>query len=283
MDEITQLFTPAQILIALKWGGLLAATGLFLRAAWVTPGPVGKLVAKRWPRAFAVADAVIGIYLAVTVDLVLAWVRARARTGAPLPSDSLTPPAGRPAPTRAGDERPTPPAPRPPGEAGFATLHALLALVAACVLAVVLGMLAGGCTPRPWQDTAHIAINAAAHGVAASDTLVAGAITRDARDTARSADQLEAHYRPAITALGALRASLVAAQGAVDTAVATQAAPDRCRALELIGRARALAEDLATALRAAGVTVPDEVPRAVRLAGELAASLSPRCEVSDGG
>jgi hypothetical protein len=141
------------------------------------------------------------------------------------------------------------------------------------------------CAPRPWQDSAHIAINAAAHGLAAADGIVSGAITRDARDPARTSDQLEATWRPAITAMGSLRAALVAAQGAVDAAAATHAAGDRCHALALVARARVLAEDLATALRAAGLAVPDEVPRAIRLAGDLAASLSPRCEpeVSDAG
>jgi hypothetical protein len=184
---------------------------------------------------------------------------------------------------RAPGDRPTPPAP-PRGQDGFAKLHALFALAVAVALCVALGALAGGCAPRPWQDSAHIALNATAHGVALSDELVAGAIARDARDPARTSDQLEATWRPAITAMGSLRAALVAAQGAVDAAAATHAAGDRCHALALVARARALAEDLATALRAAGLAVPDEVPRAIRLAGDLAASLSPRCtEVPDAG
>jgi hypothetical protein len=145
-------------------------------------------------------------------------------------------------------------------------------------LLLCLALALGACAPRPWQDSAHIAINAAAHGLAAADGLVSGAITRDARDPARTSAQLDATWQPAITAMGALRAALVAAQGAVDAAAATHADGDRCHALALVARARALAEDLATALRAAGLAVPDEVPRAIRLAGDLAASLSPRCE-----
>lgn len=170
--------------------------------------------------------------------------------------------------------RPSDPPGDPPGERKTPVVPPPAAM--GVLLALALGLSQLACGPRPWHQTAHIAINSAAYGVRAADTIVAQAIERDART--RDGDSLERQYRPAITAMGAVRASLIAAQSAVDAAVATQSMPARCHARVLIDQARAAAEQLAVQLREAGVAVPDEVPRAVRLCGELAATLAPQCE-----
>ena len=142
------------------------------------------------------------------------------------------------------DDRPTdPPKPPPPATPSVG----LLALVLlACV----------GCGPRPWHVTAHAAINAQAHGLAVADAVLARAIADDAE---QSPEVLRSRYESAVRSLRVSLEVLRAAEATVDGATAAQSTAEQCRAVRAVQEALGVVSRIAEVLRAAGVSVPQEL------------------------
>ena len=149
----------------------------------------------------------------------------------------------------AEDDRPTDPPKAPPPATPSVGLLALVFAFVACV----------GCGPRPWHVTAHAAINAQAHGLAVADAVLARAIAEDAE---QSPEVLRSRYESAVRSLRVSLEVLRAAEATVDGATAAQSTAEQCRAVRAVQEALGVVSRIAEVLRAAGVSVPQELSAA---------------------
>lgn len=139
----------------------------------------------------------------------------------------------------------------------------------------LLALLLIGCggSQRPWQDSAHIALNGAAHALSVADSLVADAIHHDPDPST-----VRERFHNWVMGYTDARASLILAQSAVDSAVAVQTADAKCRAVVAIERAVHDIEPLSLLLVTMGVRTDPGIAAALHDMGSLAALLaSPGC------
>lgn len=133
---------------------------------------------------------------------------------------------------------------------------------------------------RPWDQNAHIAINASAHALVLLDDTLSAMAAHDGA-TGMDAVHLHAKYDVAARAEQEALADLVLAEHAVDLAVATGAASDRCRAAVIAGDAQQALADLRGALQPLGVAMPQDVTVGVPALASIVVEASGNCR--DGG
>ncbi|HSN29038.1 MAG TPA: hypothetical protein VLT45_22275 [Kofleriaceae bacterium] len=173
----------------------------------------------------------------------------------------------------------------PRGNSGHARTDALGFVIAAWLVGSLLASIAlHGCAsaqhPRPWDENAHATVNGATHTLRAIDT----GITTRYQQLAPDASDLATFERPYQTALHAEHDaldSLLTAEHLIDAAVATGAAPDRCRAGVAVAHARGLVTDAVNLASDFGVTVSGDASATINALEQLAMQLAPSC--ADGG
>jgi hypothetical protein len=129
---------------------------------------------------------------------------------------------------------------------------------------------------RTWDQDARIATNGAAHLLAGVDTAVATRYTQEQAD-AGNLDALDARFARVHTAETAARQALLAAEHAVDAAVNSGIAGDRCHARDLIVALNAPVHEAMQAIDEAGITVSSTEEETVTNIATAAAALAPSC------
>jgi hypothetical protein len=164
----------------------------------------------------------------------------------------------------------------------FTALNKLLTFGA--IGATALALVANCSAPqRTWDQSAHIAINTSTHALRTADTVLAELYTREARraETIEQLDAVDARWHPAVVAERTAIASLLAAEHAVDTAVASGRSADKCLVRTLLLRARTHTDDALRIARDLGATIDPATESAIHVIEGVLASLAPACS-SDG-
>jgi len=146
---------------------------------------------------------------------------------------------------------------------------------------LLLALPACGAHPRPWAESAQIALATGAHVLAAGDAVAAARYRLDAADAGALAP-LEARYAPVLEGERIAAASLRAAEAALDVYRANATVAAQCRAHAAVLGAAADTATYAAVLRAAGLAVPPEVATLAALAGDVTRAVDPTC-APDGG
>lgn len=145
------------------------------------------------------------------------------------------------------------------------------------ILGLVVCMACSGSQHTPAQRV-RIGIEAAAHGLAAVDTVVAQSIQHDAAQP-HTLGAVHERWHGTVLALERTHAALVLAERAVDTYTAAQGSA--CPAYVAVISVQDSAGELIVMLSAAGLAIPEAFGATLTTLTRAAQSLAPQC--TDGG
>jgi hypothetical protein len=144
----------------------------------------------------------------------------------------------------------------------------------------VFALVVASCSGRQRTPAAatRITLEAAVHGLAAIDTVVAQAIRRDAAQP-HVPGAMRTRWQGTVEALEHTHSALVLAERAIDTYTATQGSA--CPAYLAVLLIKDSTNELTTALRATGLAIPEAVGPTLSILTGATQFLAPRC--ADGG
>lgn len=151
------------------------------------------------------------------------------------------------------------------------------AIIFVLALSACSGTSCSGKQHTPVQ-VARISIEGAAHGLAATDAVIAQAITHDSQ-TPHAPGSVDHKWRPVVMTMEATRTGLLLAERTVDTY--TTAHGSACPAYLALSAVSSSIHDLESLLTSVGVSVPTELNTTLSTLVQAGTALAPQCP--DGG